>query len=58
MNPKYTKGLNQALHNYSNGTGFAEPLQNWFDFPVAETCHPADLIEGFLGEANRLIIAD
>ncbi len=49
--PKYTKGLNLALHNYLNGTGFAEPLQNWFDFPVATTLHPADLIESFLLEA-------
>ncbi|SRX75186.1 2-hydroxyethylphosphonate methyltransferase [Aequorivita antarctica] len=49
--PKYTKGLNLALHNYLNGTGFAEPLQNWFEFPVTASAHPADLIESFLLEA-------
>jgi radical SAM superfamily enzyme YgiQ (UPF0313 family) len=46
--PKYTKGLNLALHNYLNGTGFDVDLQNWFEFPVVATRHPADLIEGFL----------
>ncbi len=49
--PKYTKGLNLALHNYLNGTGFDVPLQNWFEFPVIATRHPADLIESFLLEA-------
>lgn len=46
--PKYTKGLNQALHSYLNNTGFKEELDNWFDFPVTPTSHPEDLIEGFL----------
>lgn len=46
--PKYTKGLNLALHNYLNGTGFKEELQNWFDFPVLPTSHSKDLIESFL----------
>jgi len=49
--PKYTKGLNLALHNYLNGTGFDVPLQRWFEFPVVATRHPADLIESFLLEA-------
>jgi hypothetical protein len=49
--PKYTKGLNLALHNYLNGTGFDVPLQSWFEFPVPGTKHPADLIESFLLEA-------
>ncbi len=54
--PKYTKGLNLALHNYLNGTGFDKAMQHWFDFPVPDTKHPADLIDGFLFEAvgNRL----
>ncbi len=54
--PKYTKGLNLALHNYLNGTGFDEELQHWFDFPVVASRHPSGLIEGFLMEAvgNRL----
>lgn len=26
--PKYTKGLNLALHNYLNRTGFAEEIQH------------------------------
>ncbi|MEQ9264743.1 MAG: radical SAM protein [Balneolaceae bacterium] len=46
--PKYTKGLNQALHSYLNNTGFKEELDNWFDFPVTPTSHPEDLIESFL----------
>ena len=46
--PKYTKGLNIALHNYLNKTGFEEELQNWFDFPVLPTSHSEDLIESFL----------
>lgn len=49
--PKYTKGLNLALHNYLNGTGFDVPLQRWFEFPVVGTRHPGDLIESFLLEA-------
>lgn len=47
--PKYTKGLNLALHSYLNRDGFKEELQNWFDFPVTPTSHPEDLIESFLG---------
>lgn len=49
--PKYTKGLNLALHNYLNGTGFDEEIQHWFDFPVPATSQPAGMIEGFLFEA-------
>src|SRR5690606_4812449 len=49
--PKYTKGLNLALHNYLNGTGFDVPLQRWFEFQVVGTKHPSDLNEGFLFEA-------
>ncbi|MDP5093113.1 MAG: radical SAM protein, partial [Polaribacter sp.] len=46
--PKYTKGLNVALHNYLNNAGYQENLQFWFDFPIPKTTHPKDLIEGFL----------
>ncbi|WP_055442460.1 B12-binding domain-containing radical SAM protein [Lacinutrix himadriensis] len=46
--PKYTKGLNVALHNYLNNAGFEEKLQNWFDFPVLPTSHSKGLIESFL----------
>ena len=46
--PKYTKGLNTALHNYLNGVGFEKPLQDWFKFPVLEVSHPKNLIESFL----------
>ncbi|GHC59425.1 B12-binding domain-containing radical SAM protein [Ulvibacter litoralis] len=46
--PKYTKGLNLALHNYLNKAGFDEELQNWFDFPVLPTLHSEGLIESFL----------
>jgi hypothetical protein len=46
--PKYTKGLNVALHNYLNNAGFEEKLQNWFDFPVRATSHSKDLIASFL----------
>ncbi|WP_452228765.1 B12-binding domain-containing radical SAM protein [Lacinutrix sp. MEBiC02404] len=46
--PKYTKGLNVALHNYLNNAGFEEKLQNWFDFPVLPTSHSKGLIASFL----------
>lgn len=48
--PKYTKGLNLALHNYLNNAGFELPLQKWFNFPVLPTSHPKNLIESFLSE--------
>lgn len=54
--PKYTKGLNLALHNYLNGTGFDKAMQDWFEFPVVASRHPSDLIDGFLGEANRRLV--
>ena len=56
--PKYTKGLNLALHNYLNKTGFTVALQTWFDFQVPATRHPVDLIEGFLSEgvATRVLV--
>ncbi|MFN1836039.1 B12-binding domain-containing radical SAM protein [Balneola sp. MJW-20] len=47
--PKYTKGLNRALHAYLNKTGFDKELHTWFDFPVVPTSHPEDLIESYLG---------
>lgn len=46
--PKYTEGLNRALHDYLNNTGFDKELDNWFDFPVVPTSHAEDLIESFL----------
>lgn len=46
--PKYTKGLNDALHSYLNRTGFDTDLQQWFDFPITPTSHPKDLIESYL----------
>ncbi|MDN3666418.1 B12-binding domain-containing radical SAM protein [Algibacter miyuki] len=46
--PKYTKGLNLALHNYLNSAGLQDNLQNWFDFPIPPTSHPDGLIESFL----------
>ena len=49
--PKYTKGLNLALHNYLNNAGYAEELQNWFDFKIPKTTHPKNLIESFLSKA-------
>ncbi|QNM84196.1 radical SAM protein [Polaribacter pectinis] len=48
--PKYTKGLNIALNQYLNNTGYDKDLQNWFDFPVSKTSHPKELIESFLVE--------
>ena len=48
--PKYTKGLNLALHNYLNGTGFDKEMQHWFDFPIPSTTQPADMIDRFLNE--------
>ena len=47
---KYTRGLNLALHNYLNASGFDEALQNWFDFTIKPTTHSRDLIEQFLSE--------
>ncbi len=52
--PKYTKGLNLALHNYLNGTGFDKEMQTWFDFPVPATTQPGDLIDSFLAEAETV----
>ena len=46
--PKYTKGLNLALHNYLNKLGFEKSMSSWFEFPVPNTTHPKDLIAGFL----------
>ncbi|MEL0652658.1 radical SAM protein [Algibacter sp. TI.3.09] len=48
--PKYTKGLNLALHNYLNNAGLQDNLQNWFDFPIPPTSHSKGLIESFLEE--------
>ncbi len=48
--PKYTKGLNLALHSYLNKTGFTKDLQDWFNFPIPDTSHPEHLIESFLSE--------
>lgn len=53
--PKYTKGLNQALHNYLNNTGFDKEVDKWFDFPVTPTTHPKDLIESFLEESKSIL---
>lgn len=50
--PKYTKGLNLALHNYLNRIGFTENLQSWFDFPIPPTTQPTNLIASFLVEAE------
>ncbi|GEQ85809.1 radical SAM protein [Patiriisocius marinistellae] len=47
---KYTKGLNLALHNYLNGVGFEEDLQNWFEFPIPNITHSKNLIESFLSQ--------
>ncbi|TXE07415.1 radical SAM protein [Gelidibacter salicanalis] len=46
--PKYTTGLNTALHNYLNNAGYDKELQYWFDFPVPAPTHPRNLIESFL----------
>ena len=51
--PKYTNGLNLALHAYLNNTGFNENLQHWFDFSVASTSHPKGLIDSFLSDLVR-----
>jgi len=45
---QFTKGLNRALSNYLNKTGFDKELDFWFDFPVVATSHPKDLIDGFV----------
>ena len=42
--PKYTKGLNLALHNYLNGAGFNLPLQDWFEFDIPGTIHASNKI--------------
>jgi hypothetical protein len=48
--PKYTKGLNLALHAYLNKSGFEKDLQHWFYFPIPATSHSKDLIGSFLSE--------
>jgi len=45
---KYTEGLNLALHNYLNNTGYKKELQQWFNFPIIPASHSKDLIDGFL----------
>jgi len=45
---QYTKGLNRALSNYLNKTGFDKELDFCFDFPIVSTSHPKDLIDGFV----------
>ena len=55
--PKYTEGLNKALHAYLNNREYDKPMQHWFDFPVPSTTHPKDMIEGFLNvekEVNKV----
>jgi len=44
----YREGLNLALNNYLNGVGFDLDLQEWFEFEVAETQHPDNLITSFI----------
>lgn len=46
--PKYTKGLNNALHSYLNKVDLNKEVHAWFDFPVVPTSHSDDLIESFL----------
>lgn len=46
--PNYTNGLNRALNAYLNRKGFDKELRQWFDLSIPATCHPKDLIEGFL----------
>ncbi len=48
--PKYTKGLNLALHNYLNHAGFEKSMQTWFNFPIPKTTHPKSLIQSFLSD--------
>ncbi len=45
---KFKEGLNLALHNYLNGVGFELDLQEWFEFDIAPTTHPYNLIENYL----------
>jgi hypothetical protein len=44
----YTKGLNDALHQYLIGSGFDKPLQDWFDFKIVDTTVKADLVAKYL----------
>lgn len=53
--PKYTKGLNLALHNYLNHAGFENNMQTWFDFPIPKTTHPKGLIQGFLSDMLKQV---
>lgn len=53
--PKFTTGLNLALHNYLNNAGYVKELQYWFDFPVPTPTHPKKLIESFLAPQPLLI---
>ncbi|MGJ8593558.1 MAG: B12-binding domain-containing radical SAM protein [Aquaticitalea sp.] len=46
--PKYKNGLNRALNAYLNKSGLDQNLQDWFEFPIPDTLHQRDLIEGFL----------
>lgn len=44
----YGKGLNLALNNYLNRTGFEVDLADWFDFKVVRTTQNPQLIYSFL----------
>lgn len=52
--PKYTKGLNLALHNYLNGVGFNLPLQDWFEFSIPKATHSDNKIKELLSANSQV----
>ncbi len=45
---KFTKGLNRALNSYMNGVDLNKPVNDWFDFEVANTSVNPQKIESSL----------
>lgn len=41
----FSEGLKTALHNYLNGLGLENDLQDWFDFEIPNTTIKETLIE-------------
>ncbi len=44
----YADGLKKALYNYMHGIGFEFNIKDWFEFPVASTTIPKNLVSKFL----------
>lgn len=50
---KYSEGLKTSLFNYMHGLGLENDLQDWFDFKIAKSKHPKNLISKALSEEEE-----